>query len=76
MSKTIQKAFRLPPDVIEAIKKHPKATEYVVEAIREKAERERKQAIEASLQCLAFEGEENDISDFQDAQKRVMDLED
>jgi hypothetical protein len=76
MAIKIAKAFRLPQDVVRVLDAQPKATEYVVEAIREKAEREQQQAIEASLQCLAFEGEENDISDFQDAQKRVMDLDD
>jgi hypothetical protein len=76
MAIKIAKAFRLPQDVVRVLDAQPKATEYVVEAIREKAKREREHAIEASLLCLAFDGEENDISDFKVAQAKVMDLDD
>ena len=74
MATKIAKAFRLPLDVVKVLEAQPKATEYLVEAIREKTEREHQQAIEVSLLSLAFDGEENDISDFKTAQAKVMDF--
>jgi len=74
MANTIQKAFRLPLDVVEVLDAQPNATEFVTFAIREKVKADREQAIEASLQCLAFDDQANDISDFRPAQAKVIDL--
>ena len=72
MSHTTQKAFRLPNDVVTILNLQPTATEYVVQAIREKASRDRDREIESSLQCLAFDDEANDISDLKQAQEKVI----
>ena len=67
-----QKAFRLPEDVIGVLKEHSNATEYVVAAIREKAQRDKRRAAEESLACLGEDPEDNNISDFAEAQREVM----
>ncbi len=72
----VQKGFRLPKDVVELLSVMPNATEYVVNAVREKAARDREQEIAAGLECLAWNDEANDISDLRAAQARVMSIED
>lgn len=65
-----QRAFRLPEDVNEVLAKVKNSTQYVVDAIREKAERERQAEIEASLACLAEEDE--DFSNLATSQAKVI----
>ena len=45
---------------------------YIVEAVRERPERDKQARIEAGLKCLAFDDEANDVSAFQDGQLEVM----
>jgi hypothetical protein len=65
-----QRAFRLPEDVNEVLSKVKNSTQYVVDAIREKAERERQAEIEASLACLANDSE--DFSELSASQAKVI----
>ena len=65
-----QRAFRLPEDVNEVLSKVKNSTQYVVDAIREKAERERQAEIEASLASLADDGE--DFPELVAAQSKVI----
>jgi hypothetical protein len=74
MAITIQRGFRLPKDIADLLQQKPNATEYVIEAVREKAQREREAEIAAGLASLAWDDEANDISDFKDAQARTMNL--
>ncbi|HSI73412.1 MAG TPA: hypothetical protein VK934_09560 [Fimbriimonas sp.] len=72
MTTTVQKGFRLPRDVVELLAQKPNATEYLIRAVREKAQREREEEIAASLTCLAFDSEANDVTDLSGAQAKVI----
>ncbi|MEZ0324789.1 MAG: hypothetical protein ACAH95_02695 [Fimbriimonas sp.] len=74
MATTTQRGFRLPHDVADLLQQKPNATEYVIEAVREKAQREREAQIAEGLACLAWDDEANDISDLKDAQARALTL--
>jgi len=65
-----QRAFRLPEDVNEVLSKVKNSTQYVVDAIREKAERERQAEIAASLACLADDDAE--FADLAASQAKVI----
>jgi hypothetical protein len=53
MSSTIQKSFRLPIDVIGVLDKQENATEFVVEAIREKQRRDEEELFRSSARRIA-----------------------
>ncbi len=53
MSSTIQKSFRLPIDVIGVLDQQVNATEFVVEAIREKQRRDEEELFRSSARRIA-----------------------
>jgi hypothetical protein len=67
-----QFSVRFPAELANKLTKRGKAAPFIVEAVREKLDREERERIEASLLCLANDPEANDISDFAEAQRRVM----
>ncbi len=71
---TKQVSLRLPLDIAEAIQRreHGTATDYVVQAVREKLQRDREAEIARGLSCLAWDEEANDVSDFAPAQDKVI----
>ncbi|HVL39015.1 MAG TPA: hypothetical protein VM328_06450 [Fimbriimonadaceae bacterium] len=72
--RTRQYPIRFPADVAEQVerRKQRSVSEYVVEAVREKLERDRDAEIVAGLACLADDAEANDIGDFEEAQAEVF----
>ena len=72
MSETKQLSVRMPLDLVQRLTAKGKTSPYIVEAVREKIERDEKMKVEASLLCLANDDDANDISDFAAAQARVM----
>lgn len=70
---TKQLTVRMPEDLVERIPRHGKAATFIIDAVREKLERIRQEEIEASLQCLGEDLEENDISMWKPFQKKVWD---
>lgn len=72
MAVTTQITVRMPVELALGIKRHGNGAAYIIEAVRDKLQRDEQAEIEAGLRCLAFDAEANDISDFDDAQKRVI----
>ncbi len=72
MAKTTQLSFRLPSELADRIRKRGAPTKFVMQAVQEKLSRDEAAEIEQSLQCLAFDDEQNDISDFKKAQRKVI----
>jgi hypothetical protein len=74
MAVTKQITVRMPLDLLKQLAALPKGNSapYIVEAVRERLERDRQAQIEAGLKCLAFDDEANDISAFEEAQAGVM----
>lgn len=74
MAATKQITVRMPTDVLEQLRVMPKGSgaSYVVEAVRERLERDKQARIDAGLRCLAYDDEANDISSFEEAQAEVM----
>ena len=74
MAGTKQITLRVPTDVLDQLRKMPRgrSAPYIVEAVRERLERDRQARIEEGLKCLAYDDEANDISAFADAQAEVM----
>lgn len=62
----------MPLDLLARVLKRGPGTKFIVEAVREKLEREERAEIEESLHCLGQDPEASDISDFEGAQRRVM----
>lgn len=69
---TIQRAFRLPSDVINVLESKANATEYLVQAIREKAEREEIERFRASARRIASQTENLDVEFALAAQAEVV----
>ncbi|HSI73984.1 MAG TPA: hypothetical protein VK934_12475 [Fimbriimonas sp.] len=62
MAATVQKAFRLPADVAARLDEKVNATEYVVQALREKLQREEEERFRASARRIAqLSAEERDV---------------
>jgi hypothetical protein len=74
MAGTKQITVRMPIDLLERLGHMPKgkSAPYIIEAVRERLDRERESEIEAGLQCLAFDDEANDLTPFAEAQSEVM----
>jgi hypothetical protein len=74
MAATKQITLRMPIDVLDKLSllANGKNTPYIVEAVRERLERDRQIQIAESFKCLAYDDEANDISDFKEAQAEVM----
>jgi hypothetical protein len=74
MAGTKQITLRMPIDLLGQLSAMPrgKGASYIVDAVRERLERDRQAQIEAGLQCLAYDDELNDISAFAEAQAEVM----
>jgi hypothetical protein len=53
MATTIQKAFRLPEDVVSVLNEQPNATQFVVEAVREKVWRDEIERFRESARRIA-----------------------
>jgi hypothetical protein len=69
-----QITVRMPVDVLDQLGSIPKgkSASYIVEAVRERLQKDKQARIEAGLRCLANDDEANDISAFQEAQAEVM----
>lgn len=63
---------RVPVEILDRVKRRGKAAKFIVEAVREKLQRDEDAEIERSLLSLVEEPSYNDIDDFIDAQRRVM----
>jgi hypothetical protein len=74
MAGTKQITIRMPLDVLGQLgaMPHGKSAPYIVEAVRERLERDRQAQIEAGFACLAHDDEANDISPFVEARDEVM----
>ncbi len=74
MAATKQITVRMPIDVLSQLGGMPKgkSAPYIIEAVRERLERDKQARIEAGLRCLAYDDEANDITAFEEAQHEVM----
>ena len=72
MSLSKQLSIRMPVDLVKRLESHGAAAPYVIEAVREKLDKDDEARIEASLACLANDVEANDISDWGPMQQEVM----
>ena len=72
MAATIQKAFRLPADLAGTLDTKGNATEFVVQALREKLHRDEVERFRASARRVAgLSGEEQDVEFAFEAQSEV-----
>jgi hypothetical protein len=72
MSKTKQVSIRMPDELVKRLECHEAITPYIIEAVREKLDRDDEARIVASLTCLADDPESNDISAFASIQDEVI----
>ena len=71
---TKQISIRMPMDLLQELRKQRpgSGSSFIVEAVRDRLNRERELKLQESLQALAFEGEENDLSWIEGAQLEVF----
>jgi hypothetical protein len=72
MSNTKQLSVRMPVDIVRQLLVKGKSSRFIVDAVREKLERDAELELEAGLACLADDPEANDISDLGPAQAKVI----
>jgi hypothetical protein len=72
MQATKQLTVRMPRDLAKKIEDQGAAAPFIIDAVREKLERQREAEIETSLACLANDPEANDISDWAPFQAKVI----
>jgi hypothetical protein len=73
MALSRQISVRIPAELIERIKSRGEgSSRFIIEAVRDKLNREDEAEITASMRCLAYDDEANDISDFAVAQDRTI----
>ncbi len=73
MSTAKQISVRMPLRILERLEAHGPVAPYVIEAVKEKLDRDEEADIKARLRCLAYDDEANDISDWAPEQRKVMD---
>lgn len=72
MSNTKAITIRMPLELLSVLRARGETSSYVINAVRERLERERLEEIAKGLACLADDSEANDISDFAPLQSKVM----
>jgi len=74
MAGTKQITVRMPIEILEQLggMVKGKGAAYIIEAVRERLERDRQAQIAAGLACLAYDDDANDLSAFEEVQAEVM----